>query len=132
MDSRLVFPGASAEQEEEEGVSIHVETRHDVAILKPSGTFHGGHETDKLREILRLSMADHTRKLIIDLGNVSWINSSAIGILVEAQLDYEKRGGRIILANLDKRISDILTITKLARLFEIGPGYPEALVKLST
>lgn len=111
-------------------MSIHVESRHDVAVLKLSGTFHGGHETDKLREVLRLSMADGLQKLIVDLGGVSWMNSTAIGILVEAHLDYERRGGQIILANLDRRITDILTITKLARLFEIGPGFDEALVKL--
>ena len=112
-------------------MSVHVETKHDIAVLKLSGSFFGGHETDKLREVLRVSMAEGNRKLIIDLGGVSWINSTAIGILVGAHLNYEARGARIILANLDKQITDTLIITKLARLFEIGPGLPEALAKLA-
>ena len=111
-------------------MGVHVETKADLAVIKLSGNFFGDRETDKLQQVFRQLVAEGNLKLIIDLGNVSNLNSTALGTLVHIHTNYVNRGGRIILANLDKRITDLLTITKLARVFEIGPDMAGALAKL--
>jgi anti-anti-sigma factor len=111
-------------------MGVHVETKADLAVIKLSGNFFGDRETDKLRHVFRQLVSEGNLKLIIDLGKVSNLNSIALGTLVRIHTNYANRGGRIVLANLDKKIEDILTITKLARVFEIGPDMAGALAKL--
>jgi anti-anti-sigma factor len=111
-------------------MGVHVEQKADLAILKLRGNFFGDRDTDKLRRTVRELAADGNLALVIDLGGVGRMNSMALGVLVGVHTNYAKRGGRVILADLDKRIDDLLTVTKLARVFEIGPSLPEALRKL--
>lgn len=111
-------------------MGVRVETEADVAILHLQGNFFGDRETQKLRSVLRRLASDGNTKVVIDLGGVRRMNSMSLSVLVEMHTNYVKRGGRIILANVDKSMEDILTITRLARVFEIGPTLPEALAKL--
>ena len=111
-------------------MGVRIETDADVAILHLRGDFFGDRETQQLRTVVRQLASDGNTKLAIDLGGVHRLSSMALSVLVEMHTNYVKRGGRIILANLDKRIEDLLTITRLARVFEIGPTLPEALAKL--
>ena len=55
------------------------------------------------------------------------MNSAALGILVSAHTNYVKRGGRVILAQVDKHLEDLFTITRCVLLFEIGPTLSDAL-----
>jgi len=97
--------------------------------LKLSGNFFGDGDTDKLRQVLKELAADGNTALVIDLGAVTRMNSMALGILVGAHESYTDRGGRVILADLDKNMQDMLTVTKLTRVFEIGPSLSDALNK---
>ena len=110
-------------------MGVHLETSADLAIVKLSGNFFGDRETEKLRHVFRQLVAEGNLKLIVDLGGVRNLNSMALGDLVHIHTNYINRGGRIILANLDKKLDDLLTITRLARVFEIGPTLSEAMAK---
>ena len=48
--------------------------------------------------------------MVLDLGKVSHLNSIAIGILVGAHTNYQKRGGRIVLCNVDRRIENVFVV----------------------
>lgn len=111
-------------------MGVQLEQKAEVAVLKLRGNFFGDRDTDKLRRTLRELTADGNLALAIDLGSVRRMNSIALGVLVGVHTNYVKRGGRVILADLDRNIEDLLTITKLARVFEIGPTLPDALRKL--
>ncbi len=111
-------------------MGVHLENRADVALVRLRGNFFGDGDTDKLRHTLRELTADGNVALVIDLGSVRRMNSMALGVLVGVHANYVKRGGRVILADLDKNLEDLLTVTKLARVFEIGPTLPDALRKL--
>jgi len=110
-------------------MGTHVETTSDVVTLKLSGNFFGDKETDELRKVFRRLVADGNQKLILDVGGVHRMNSMALGVLVQIHTNYVNRGGRVILANTDN-LDDLLTITRLARVFEIGPSLSEAMAKL--
>ena len=111
-------------------MGVRLETRHDVAVLYLQGSFFGDRDTERLNDTMSRLAAEGNQKVAIDLGGVRRMNSTALGVLVAMHKDYVRRGGRIVLANVDKSLENTLVITRLARLFEIGPTLPEALAKL--
>jgi len=111
-------------------VRVSLEKKGDVAVMKLRGAFFGDGETKELENSLRQLQTSDNKKLIIDLGAVSRINSISMGMLVAAHTNYVKRGGRIILVNLEKQLEDLFTITKLTLLFEIATSYEQALAEL--
>ncbi len=111
-------------------MGVQVETKDDVAIVRLQGNFFADREVSELRTLLRQIASDGNKKLVIDHDGIGRMNSVALSVLVELHTNYAKRGGRIILANLGKGMEELLNITRLARVFEIGPTLPEALTKL--
>ena len=111
-------------------MSVRVEKNGDVAIVSPEGNFFGGKETDELSRVINEMIESGNTKMVLDLGKVVHLNSIAIGILVRAYLNYQKRSGRIILANVDKRIQNVFVITKLSLVFEVTDTRQEALAAL--
>ena len=70
-------------------------------------------------------------KLVIDLGEVSYLNSSALGVLISAHANYAKREGIIKLCRLNKNIENLFVITKLSKIFDSYPSQMEAVASFS-
>lgn len=98
-----------------------------VAILSPEGTLWGGEETNQLSAAIDDLIAKDNTQLIIDLGKVDHLNSTALGVLVKTHTNYVKRGGSVKLCALEKRIRNLLLITKLAMVFEVHDSLDQAL-----
>jgi anti-sigma B factor antagonist len=88
-----------------------------VATLK--GTIIAGGDTDVLmKRLTELLDAGETR-IVLDLGQVNYVDSSGIGTLLRAAAAAARKGAAIKLANLTKRIHDVLQITRLSAVFAI-------------
>jgi anti-sigma B factor antagonist len=111
-------------------MGVHVERLGDIAIVRPEGNFFGGKETDELDRTLKGLQGEENKKMVLDLGRVSHLNSMAIGVLVGTYTNYQKRGGRILLANVDKRIQNVFVVTKLSLVFEVAESRQDALKAL--
>jgi anti-sigma B factor antagonist len=98
----------------------------DVVVLAPRGQLVGGDETTELEQMLKDLAVEENKKLIIDLGEVDFINSWALGVLIGGHVNYAKREGHIKLANMSQRIDQLLVITKLVRIFEMYETVEEA------
>lgn len=98
-----------------------------TAVLTPEGTLWGGDETTKLREAIDGLVTQGNSQLIIDLGSVNHLNSTALGLLVSTHTNYAKRGGAVKLCRVEKRINNLLVITKLAMVFEVHKSLDDAL-----
>lgn len=100
-------------------MSIKTTTMDDgnVVILEPKGSLIGGDETNELKSTVGALQEKGNTKLIIDLGDVSYMNSSAIGVLTVAHNAYKQRQGKLILCNVNKSISNIFLVTKLSTIF---------------
>lgn len=98
----------------------------DVVVLAPRGQLVGGDETTELEQKLKDLAVEGNKKLVIDLGEVEFINSWALGVLIGGHVNYSKREGHIKLANMSKRIDQLLVITKLVRIFEMYETVDEA------
>lgn len=111
-------------------MGVRVERHGEIMVVAPEGNFFGGKETDELDRTFKQLIADENKKLVLDLGKVSHLNSIAIGLLVGQHTNYQKRGGRIILANVDRRIENVFVVTKLSLVFEIATSRQEAVQAL--
>ena len=71
-----------------------------------------------------------TKKIIVDLEKVSYIDSSGLATLVEMLKKMRSQGGSLGLAGLSDKVKSLFEITKLDKLFSISPNQQEALAKL--
>lgn len=100
-------------------------------VLELKGNYVGGEETDELRDTIKKLSDDGNLKLVIDLGEVSYLNSSALGVLIAAHANYAKRGGKIKLCQLNKNLENLFVITKLSLIFDSYPNQVEAIASFS-
>jgi anti-sigma B factor antagonist len=90
-----------------------------IALVEAKGALVGGEETDELRRAIAGFVAGSYDKLIIDLSGVTYVNSTAIGVLVGAHTSYSRRGWQIKLCGASKKIDSIFVITKLSLVFDV-------------
>lgn len=102
-----------------------------IIVLHLRGQFIGGEETDELRQSLTEAAELQQSKLIVNLENVSYLNSTALGVLISAHTNFVKRDGKIALCNVSKSIENIFVITKLTLVFSIYSTLDEAIKQLS-
>jgi anti-sigma B factor antagonist len=88
-----------------------------VVVLEPKGSLIGGNETDELKNTIASLLEQGKTKLIIDLADITYLNSSAIGILTVAHGQFASRKGKMILCNVNKSISNVFIVTKLSTIF---------------
>lgn len=110
---------------------IRVEEQIGGAILHLKGQFIGGEETDQLRDTLREIATQKQNSLIINLEKVTYLNSTALGVLISAHANFVKRAGKIILCNVSKSLENIFVITKLTLVFTISESLDDAVKLIS-
>ena len=99
-------------------------------VLHLKGQFVGGEETDQLRNALTDAAEKKQNNLIINLNKVTYLNSTALGVLISAHANFAKRDGKIILCNVSKSIENIFVITKLSLVFSITDTLDEAVEEI--
>jgi anti-sigma B factor antagonist len=90
-----------------------------VTIVDLSGRITLGEGSTMLRDIVRDMIAKGNKKILLNLGDVTYIDSSGIGELVSAFTTVRNGGGELKLLNLTKKVHDLLQITKLYTVFDI-------------
>jgi len=102
-------------------VSVKLNTRQigDVSVVDVAGRITLGEGSSALRDTLREMVNKGQKKILLNLGEVSYIDSSGIGELVSAFTTVTNGGGQLKLLNLTKRVKDLLQITKLYTVFDV-------------
>ena len=104
----------------------------DVIIVDLSGKITLGEGGDAmLKDKVRSLLQQGRKKMILNLGDVSYIDSAGLGELVQAYATTSKSGGGLKLVNTTKRIKDLLAITKLLTVFETYDSEAEAVTSFS-
>jgi anti-sigma B factor antagonist len=91
----------------------------DVTVVDVSGRITLGEGSSNLRDGIRALVNEGHKKLVLNLAEVSYIDSSGIGELVSAFTSVANSGGQLKLLNLTKRVRDLLQITKLYTVFDV-------------
>jgi anti-sigma B factor antagonist len=90
-----------------------------VTILDLSGRITLGEGSVQLRDAVRDLLAKGQKQILLNLGDVNYIDSSGIGELVSAYTTARNQGGELKLLNLTKKVHDLLQITKLYTVFDV-------------
>ena len=102
-------------------MSVKLTTRQvgDVTVMDVAGRITLGEGSSVLRDALRDLVSKNQKKILLNLGEVSYIDSSGIGELVSGFTTVTNGGGALKLLNLNKRVKDLLQITKLYTVFDV-------------
>jgi anti-sigma B factor antagonist len=101
----------------------------DIMILDVQGRVIGDASLELRRSIngwLGEIPEDEKPKVILNLGKVSMLDSSGLGVLVSSFTSVQKKGGRLVLAGMGKGLQNLIAITKLTRVFDMYENEEEA------
>ncbi|KPL19597.1 MAG: anti-anti-sigma factor [candidate division Zixibacteria bacterium SM23_81] len=90
-----------------------------IAVLALKGKLMGGPDPLALHDRVHGLIGDGIKQVVVDLGNVKWLNSSGLGALMASLTTLRNAGGDLKLAKVGKKIESLLLITKLISVFEI-------------
>ncbi len=110
-------------------VNMTTEKFDNYVILHLEGDFVGNEDVDKLRDMFR-AISNDSNNLIIDLKNVSYLNSTSLGALLSANALFEKKGGKALVCSLSDYLKNIFSITKLTLIFTLYDNCEEAIKAL--
>lgn len=103
----------------------------DVTVLDAAGRITLGEGSSTFRDNIKDLVAKGHKKVLLNLGDVTYIDSSGIGELVSGFTTLANSGGHLKLLNLTKRIQDLLQITKLYTVFEVFDDEAAALASFN-
>ena len=90
-----------------------------IGVIEAKGSLVGGEETDELRRYVADFLQQGVKKLVIDLSKVTYLNSTAIGVLVSAHTSYARNKGQVKLCGVNRNIDNIFVITKLMLVLDV-------------
>jgi anti-sigma B factor antagonist len=104
---------------------------NDVTILDLKGKITLGEGDEALREKINNLISQNKKRILLNLAEVPYIDSAGLGEVVRTYTTVSRQGGQLKLVNLTKRITDLLSITKLLTVFEAFESETEALKSYS-
>jgi anti-sigma B factor antagonist len=113
-------------------MQIEERTSGEVTVMKVTGdiTLNQGGDVllkDKVQSLLQQGK----KKLVLDLGNVSYVDSAGLGQLVQIHATTKSNGGSLRLVNVTKRLKDLLVVTKLVTIFDSYDSEADAVASFS-
>jgi len=109
-----------------------VSEKDGIVILSLAGKIMGGPEATEINDKINQLIDEKKLKIVIDLKNVEWMNSSGLGILIGAVTLLKNNDGTLFLIHVSDRIKNLLKITKLNTVFELRNSLKEATVSFNT
>ncbi|MCU1301127.1 MAG: anti-anti-sigma factor [Candidatus Sulfotelmatobacter sp.] len=97
-----------------------------VLVVDCTGRVVFGEESSLLRDSVKKAISENNR-IVLNLGEVNYIDSGGLGTLVALRTTAQNAGGTIKLANLTKRVGDLLQVTKLLTVFDVYNSEAEAI-----
>jgi len=97
-----------------------------IVILEPKGKIMGGPDASLLNDKIHEYIESERKKVVIDLSQVEWMNSTGLGILISGYTKLRNHEGVLKLANVTDKIQSLLTITKLVTVFETFDSVDDA------
>ena len=109
------------------GLDLQQREREGIVILDMKGRVTLGQEASTLRDMVERLDTQDKKRLILNMAQVDYVDSSGLGTLVMVSSNLKKRGGAVKLLNLNRRNVELLVMTKLATIFEIFSDEQDAI-----
>lgn len=100
-------------------MKVSVRQFEDISIVDLSGQIKMGEGSSTVRDMVKDLLAKGNKKILLNLGEVTYIDSSGIGEMVAAFTSTRNQGGEMKLLKLTHKVRDLLTITKLITVFDV-------------
>jgi anti-sigma B factor antagonist len=120
-----INPGRTVEGEIAVQLKLTTKSQDGIVTVNCSGRIVFGEESSLLRDTVKKLLLEN-RKIILNLGEISYIDSGGLGTLVALHTSAQNAGGMIKLVNLTERVGDILQVTKLLTVFDVYNSEAEA------
>lgn len=112
-------------------LTINVRETGDVVILDLNGPITLGESLSVLRDEIKEMLDGGHQNIILNLADVRYIDSSGLGQLVGSYATVTNHGGKLKLLNLDKKVNELMQVTKLLTVFEAYTSETAALKSFS-
>jgi anti-sigma B factor antagonist len=106
-------------------LKLATQTKDGVLVVNCNGRIVFGEESSLLRDTVKKGVSENNR-IVLNLGEVNYIDSGGLGTLVALRTTAQNAGGTIKLANLTKRVGDLLQVTKLLTVFDVYDSEADA------
>ncbi len=90
----------------------------EVTVLRLEGKLMGGPDAEEFKQVIKDLLGGGRKKVLVDMGKVSWVNSTGLGILISGYTTLQNQEGVLKLVNVNKRIDQIFMVTKLNTIFD--------------
>ena len=109
-----------------------IELRQDgpVAIVSPRSGLVGGVETVELEQTIDGLIRKDNRKLVLDLARVDALTTRGLAVLVSTHVNYDKRGGKIVIVNPGQGVRNVFRITKIGDVLRVRDTLEQGLAEL--
>ena len=102
----------------------------DVSVVALKGRIVLGEESSALRERIKNLVDDGKKKIVLNMANVTYIDSAGLGTLVAAHISVKKQGTTLLLSDLGNKFHEVLQITRLLTVFSVYATEAEAISSL--
>jgi anti-sigma B factor antagonist len=122
------LPPELRSDEEEKTVALKMTNREvdGVAVVALDGRIVLGEESNALREKVKNLIGDGKKKIVLNMANITFIDSAGLGTLVAAHHSAKSQGASLKLAHLGSKFQEVLQITKLLTVFDVYNTEAEA------
>lgn len=100
--------------------------KYNAVIIELKGDVMGGDDTKEFNELLHKLIDEGKKNIVVDLGEVKFMNSSGLGMLISGLTTTKKAEGSLKLARVGEKIQSLLIITKLIQIFDTYESVDEA------
>ena len=90
----------------------------DGAVFEVKGKLMGGPETDEIHEAVKSVLEAETKKIVIDLSHVKWVNSRGLGMLMACFTSCQNAQGHLKIAGATEKVNSLFMMTKLLTIFD--------------
>ncbi len=101
--------------------------KYNAVVIELKGNVMGGDDTKEFNQLLHNLIAEGKKNVIVDLGEVKFMNSSGLGMLISGLTTMKRENGSLKLVNVTDKIEILLIITRLITIFECYDSVEEAL-----
>lgn len=100
--------------------------KYNAVVIELKGDVMGGDDSKEFNELLHQLINEGKKNIIVDLGEVKFMNSSGLGMLISGLTTAKKAEGNLKLARVGEKIQSLLIITKLIQIFETFESVEDA------
>ncbi len=111
-------------------MKIKTTEKYEAVVIELKGNVMGGEDTKDFNELLHKLIDQGKTRIVVDLGDVKFMNSSGLGMLIGGLTTVKKANGHYKLANITDKIESLLIITKLITIFDHYDSVDKALESL--